>query len=148
MCCHKDLYLRSKRGKRVFMDKNNNLQNKRGIVNKVLLVGFLLIVAAIFAVVNAISLFMLNLKTGYILISISAASLLMILTCIYLVFKMYEYCKVLHDNIEKESFGRKSLLRNISSNSEKVSRTLNDVVNTISDSYQAFEELSQTIESI
>jgi len=148
MCCHKDLYLRSKRGKRVFMDKNNNLQNKRGIVNKVLLVGFLLIVVAIFAVVNAISLFMLNLKTGYILISISAASLLMILTCIYLVFKMYEYCKVLHDNIEKESFGRKSLLRNISSNSEKVSRTLNDVVNTISDSYQAFEELSQTIESI
>ncbi len=50
--------------------------------------------------------------------------------------------------IENEKFGRRSLLRNISSSSEAVTRTLSQVINTISDSYLAVEDMSQTIESI
>ncbi|SEW01150.1 methyl-accepting chemotaxis protein [[Clostridium] fimetarium] len=128
--------------------EKNKFQNQRGVAKKVFLVGLLLIAAATFTVINIFCLLVLNVKTGYLLISISLASLLAILTDIYLVYKVHLYCKALNEKIEKESFGRKSLLRNISSNSEQVSRTLNDVVKTISDSYQAFEELTQTIESI
>ena len=130
------------------MDRRSDLRNQRGIDKKIFLIGLILIAVAMFTVINIVGLFMLNGKTGYIFITILVVSLIAILLGIYLLRKVYEYCKVLRDKIDKESFGRKSLLRNISSNSEKVSRTLNDVVKTISDSYQAFEELTQTIESI
>ena len=140
--------LENMRGTGKFMDRRSDLRNQRGIDKKIFLIGLILIVVAMFTVINIVGLFMLNGKTGYIFITILVVSLIAILLGIYLLRKVYEYCKVLRDKIDKESFGRKSLLRNISSNSEQVSRTLNDVVKTISDSYQAFEELTQTIESI
>jgi len=140
--------LSKKRGLGAIMNKKISFQNQKGINQKVFLMRGLLIAVAAFAVINVSIILMLNLKIGYILIATSTASILAILICIYLGYKITVYCKGLNDQIEKESFGRKNLLRNISSNSEKVSRTLNNVVKTISDSYLAFEELTQTIESI
>ena len=52
------------------------------------------------------------------------------------------------DNIQRESFERKKLLRNVSATSETVSQSLNKVLKTITDSSYAFEELAKTIESI
>ena len=43
---------------------------------------------------------------------------------------------------------RKALLRSISSTTETVSRTLGQIVKTVSESYLAFEELAKTIDSI
>ena len=67
------------------MDEKNNYQNQKGINKKVFLIGGLLIASATFTVINILSLFILNVKMGYILIVISVVSLLIIVTCIYLV---------------------------------------------------------------
>jgi methyl-accepting chemotaxis protein len=104
--------------------------------------GVLYILADIFMLLNTAD----GLKEN--LIIIAFIGIIVNSASTYILHKLYENHRHFSGQIEKESFGRKSLLRNVSSTSETVSRTLNSIVQTISESFGAFEELAQTIESI
>lgn len=123
------------------MKQTNKNKHHKGIDKLILLMDIIL-----FAIVFISIAFLSDEKLVLIIFTVS--SILIIIANTYFLGKLKVCLKAFDEKMESESFSRKSLLRNISTTSETVSRTLKKVVKTISDSYHAFEDLNKTIENI